>query len=296
MLFKHFSTNMYICNLDMKIALFVFLCIAMFLGIKAETDVNRVHVEYLKSTIWLDFENYTDNYFSCNAVGQYIHWEVNGEALVGFQKGEIAHAIADARQTFNYIATLLVSAPHGNFSILSSVLIVSWEGSGHLNVTCLSDLGYNKTSNDINPMNVLKQNHTSDAIVFERVLSKNILRNITSNITHIFICGTPSQSQFLEVNQSQIGFSNGDQIGQNRSVISPNGAVVIQQAVLGSRRNSMTSTVLFVTSNDSFTVSCWFNGQQSKTITVTSDSIAKSNINTAEGNENVTNKSSNTGK
>ena len=250
--------------------------------------INDVDVVFLRTVSRPNSSSLTDHYFSCNVHGKTLQWQVNNAPLGGFEVGDLAHSIVDKRTNFDYTSTLLSVKRQSHLATFDSDLIVSVEGQyQHIEVMCSSDLNYNITNNEMSMENVTRQNHTVKGIYFDYVLVENILKNVTKNKTHIFVCTTDTKSQFLEVNRSQIGFGSRDPIGQNISVLSPNGIYVNQQAVLVARILSTTTTVFFVTYNYSFVVSCSSGQYQAQFLVDDSNAVEPTTVATSSGTPSV---------
>ena len=157
------------------------------------TTSGTVDVFYLRGVPRLNDSSYWDYYFSCNAVGTTLQWDVNNNTLGGFFGGNVAHILNGTISNFSYIATLLSSKVtlERQFTF-DSVLIVSLRGNFNLNVVCRNGSSSDNTVSIDNGLGVEEKiNITS--VFLEFLLTQNIVGADDSRLTSIFICGVENQ-------------------------------------------------------------------------------------------------------
>ena len=231
-----------------------------------------VNVAYLRGVPRLNTTSYWDYYFNCNAVGATLLWEVNGTGLDGFFSGDLGEALSDTRPSFNYTATLLSSKPTtgGQFTF-DSILIVSVPGMSSLDVVCSNGPSSNRTSNVDNGKGVENSN-SMNSIFEEYLLTDNIVGDKTSQ-TSIFICGIQNSFMYwrTETNKNELGFSNFDNVGQERRNLEQGATTVKQQAILIGRELYLIVSVFLVTATSDVTVTC---GDDQNEVSLTSGSTS----------------------
>ena len=148
-----------------------------------------VQAMYLRGVPRLNTTSYWDYYFSCNAVGATLIWEVNGTGLHGFQGGNVGgKALSGTRPSYTYTATLLSLKPTTDRQFkFDSILIVSVLYISSLDIVCRNGPSSSRTSNMDNGKGVESSTFTS-SIFKEYLLTEDIVGD-NINHTRIFICG-----------------------------------------------------------------------------------------------------------
>ena len=247
------------------------------------TAADQPNLQYLSGFQRLSGTNYTDFYFCCNVVGEFLQWQFNDEPLTGFRVGEAGRVVVDTRSTFNYTATLLSSEPLDNHQAkLDSLLIVSFYGEHPrtFDVTCSSLVGFMTVTAESVTSDVIGSN-AKGGIVLNHVLSREIVQN--RNKTHVFVCEVPDMLQFFSISGTPIGFTDHDHIGQDRTVLSDDWNTVELQGVLIARQPFQSISFLFVTTEESeVTVTCSYESHQVQLSSLTLSTTEPSSTNATE--------------
>ena len=220
-----------------------------------------VDVLYLRGVPRLNNPSYWDYYFSCNAVGTTLQWDVNNNTLGGFLGGNVAQILNGTTSNFSYIATLLSSKVtlERQFTF-DSVLIVSLQGIFNLNVVCRNGSSSDSTVSMDNGLGV-EEKINSTSVFLEYLLTQNIVGADDSRHTSIFICGVENQFMTWRINgvaDAEFSFTAFDVIGQEWRSLQENDTAVKQQAIFISREPYRLVTALFVIDTSEVTVTCGY--------------------------------------
>ena len=230
----------------------------------ADTRNDQPTIQYLKGVHRFGDTDYTDYYFSCNALGRFLCWQVNDIPLTGFSVGKAGRVVVDSRTAFEYTATLLSSQndPKNNQeAMLDSVFVVSFNGEppSTFEVKCSSSSNSNFSTTAVNELrsDVVNASSNNGEVVLDYVLSRQIVQN--KNKTHIFVCGALDMLQYFEINgPPMIGFSGLNYIGQDRTVLSEDHNIVNVQGVLIARHPYTSTSLLFVSEDSDVNVTCFW--------------------------------------
>ena len=229
----------------------------------------RVNLEYLRRVRRFQSPSSTlDCFFICEAEGQVLQWGAGVSvivSLVGYRKDEVGRTVVNAQKDFNVTSTLLLARPlHGGTHFVS-VLIISTPGEDlSLSVFCTNNIVLSNISTECDP----KYRENNDefhvvknrTIVFDYILSAPLLLqpNNSSVLLHIFMCETESLSQQVGRDDSGFGFSKNHEVGETRNELSADNTKVNIEAILISREQFETTSLVFIISNSNFTAICSF--------------------------------------
>ena len=218
-----------------------------------------------------------DYYFTCSSVGQILQWQVNQDRF-GFIGGETTGTtITRTALNLQYITTLLSSqSSQAGLFTFDSVLIVSTTTSINvvIVVTCVNDVEFTSvTTNDIATAQNEILNQISQNVFLQYLFSANIVNNST---TYFYLCGVNDIFQAWLTNSLPYGFTNTDAIGRNRTLLSADKTLAVQQAILMAREPYSIISILLLTSIPDVNVTCassqfqrilFFSEVQSTTVT-----------------------------
>ena len=261
-------------NKVLLVCAFYFLGSLLLLITLICTTSCTVNVTYLRGVPRLSNTSYWDYYFLCNTVGTTLLWEVNGIGLSGFFSGDLGEALSGTLPSFTYIAILLSSKQltDGQFTF-DSILIVSVPGMSSLDVVCSNGPSSNRTSNVDNGKGV--ENSISTNSIFEEyLLTDNIVGDKTSQ-TSIFICGIQNSFMYwrTETIKKELGFSNFDNVGQERRNLEQGATIVKEQAIVIAHEPYRIVSVFLVTATSDVTATCGYDSQNELSLTSSSTSV-----------------------
>ena len=225
-----------------------------------------VNLEYLRKVGRLNSSFVKDYYFICQAEGQVLQWGAGTIPIVGYRKDEVGRTVVNAEKDFNVTSTLLLARPlEDGGTLFVSVLVISTPGDElSLSVSCTNNTVLSNISTDVCPK-YRKWNdeiHVSekDTIVFDYILSAPLLQQLknSSVLLHIFMCGTESLFQLVGRDDSGLGFSKNHRVGETRNDLSADNTMVNIEAILISRKQFETTSLVFIISNSNFTAKCSF--------------------------------------
>ena len=180
-----------------------------------------------------------DYYFTCITVGQILQWRVSQDVHVfGFTGGETTGTIKTCTGTSNLqcITTLLSSQSfQAGLFTFHSVLIVSTTTSRNIFnvVTCGNEI--NSTSVTINDTAIAQNvilNRRSQNVSLQYLFSANIVNDST---TSFYLCGVNDVIQAWQTNGLPYVFRDTDAIGRDRTFLSADETVAVQQTILMGR-------------------------------------------------------------
>ena len=223
-----------------------------------------VDVEYLRRVRQFQSPSVLDYYFICEVEGQVLQWGV-GTSVIGYHKDEVGKSVINAQMDFNVTSMLLLARPLEDGVILFvSALVISTPGDHlSLSVTCTNNIVLSNISTDCAPkyrdhgdeLHVIK-NRT---IVFDYILSAPLLHLKNSSVLlHIFMCGTESLSQLVGTEDRGFAFSESHEVGKTRKELSTDNTEVNIEAILISREQFESTSLVFIISNSNFTAICSF--------------------------------------
>ena len=220
---------------------------------------SSVHNVFLRQVHRFNDSQYTDYYFGCNVVGQFLAWQFNSDSLAGFLPNNIGRAVVNSRSGFRFTTTLLSSRAITNESRfeLDSILVVSFDNTLEplpFMITCRNEGESNDatfTGDDFDVTN----SQTSEGVTLDYVLSGDIVQG---SKTHIFVCGTGFEFQFLQVTGPTIGFSQSDRIGVVKKVLSVDRRTANILGILMDEQPFNSTTLLVVVTNSVVNVRCFY--------------------------------------
>ena len=261
---------------DVSICVYVLYYIGSLLLLITLTSTTScsVNVTYLRGVPRLSNTSYWDYYYFCNTVGTTLIWEVNGTGLNGFQGvGVVGQVESGTLPSYTYIATLLSSKPTtDSLFIFDSILIVSVPGMSSLDVVCSNGPSCNRTSNMENGKGVESSTFTSS--IFEEYLLTDDIVGDQSIHTSIFICGVWNVFMYWRAgtHNSELEFSEHDNVGQERRNVEPGSTIVKEQAIVIAHEPYRIVSVFFATATSDVTVTCGYSSQNEVSLTSRYDS------------------------
>ena len=207
--------------------------------------------------------SYTDYYFCCNVVSQLLLWEYNDITIRGFLPSDIGAAAVSSRSGVQFTTTLLSARTlesDTSLAELDSILVVSFEDVNHLpfEVTCSNEVERHTIDSTTLTNEVINSNKIED-IVLDHVLSDAIVQSRSN--TYVFVCGSNSDFQFLEIAGPVIGFSQTDRVGQERTVLSSDRSTVNVQGILMAQDPFNKITLLLVPKDSMVNVRCFYDNE-----------------------------------
>ena len=220
------------------------------------------NVSFMGRASRLHAVNYTDFYFSCHTIGEYIQWQYNEDPLSGFLPERIGTATVNNRGlSYEYTATLLSARPVVNNTRqaeLVSLLVISFlnEYPESFTIKCGNNIEFTSTTTGIiggTFTNVTNNTRRGNELALDYVFTSSDI--VRSRKTHVFICGVQSMFQLIEVSGPSIGFSDRDNIGKVRTIFSDRETIDIQ-AILMDREPLQTTSLLIISENSEVIVRC----------------------------------------
>ena len=212
-----------------------------------------------------DNSSYIDHYFCCNVVGLYLIWQYNDITIRGFFPPDIGDAVVSSRSGVQFTTTLLSSRTHESdtsLTELDSILVVSFEDvvdTLPFEITCSNEVE-SRITNSTTLTDKVVDSNKMNGITFDYVLFHTIVRS--RNNTHVFVCGSNSDFQFLETAGPPISFSQSDTVGEVRTVLSSDRSTVNILGILMARDLFNKITLLIVPENSSVVnVRCFYDNE-----------------------------------
>ena len=142
------------------------------------------------------------------------------------------------------------------------VISTPWDDLS-LSVFCTNNVVLSNISTDFGPKyrKCNDEVHISenDTIAFAYILSAPLLQQLkNSSVLHFFMCRTESLSQLVGRDDSGLGFSKNHRVGETRNDLSVDNTMVNIEAILISREQFKTTSLVFIISNSYFTAKCSF--------------------------------------
>ena len=219
---------------------------------------SSVNTVFLRKVNRFQDNRYIDYYFCCNVVGQFLAWQYNNsDSLAAFLPTNIGMAVVSRLSDYQYTTTLLSSRANTNDTRLfelDSILVVSFKNTEPLPfVIACSNEGELSTA-IFTSDSFASSSQSSEGVTLDYVLSSNIVRR---SKTHIFVCGTGFEFQFLEIFGTRIAFSQNDMVGDRKNVLSHDQHTVNIQGILMAKEPFNTTTLLIVADNSVINVRCF---------------------------------------
>ena len=198
-----------------------------------------------------------DHYFTCNTVGEILQWRVNQD-VVGITGTETTGTIKPCTGTSNLqCITTLLSSPSSQAGMFTfhSVLIVSTTSMNIFNVvTCGNDIEFTSvsTNNTAKVQNVLNR-RSHNVLNLQYLFSANIVNNST---TYFYLCGVNDVIQVWQTNGPPYVFTDTNAIGQDRTCLSADQTLAVQQTILMAREPYSIVAILLLTSIPDVNVTC----------------------------------------
>ena len=249
----------------------IIVCIVLIHIIRpSEVTANvteTVEVKFLRGVHRLfSTANFTDFYFSCSALGNYILWSLNGTALSGFTTTEIGRVRRNGETKYNYTATLLSSRKYNDsvMMVLDSMIVVSFPRN-YLNfeISCRGSHG----------VKTISRGEVSDsdadrngALAFQHLFSSAITLNQT--YIHGFLCGGSSILQLSGDVGPTIAFTTQDSIGFSRIALKSDIDSILVQGILLAHEPLQTTSIFLIASDGNVTAKCFYGSDE---IILTSD-------------------------
>ena len=221
--------------------------------------------------------NFTDFYFSCHTIGEYIQWQYNEDPLSGFLPERIGTATVNNRGlSYKYTATLLSATLLVNDTRqaeLESLLVISFQNEypESFTVKCGNNIEFRSVTSNITSntfTNVINSTRRGNELALDYVFTSSEI--VRSRNTHVFICGVQSMFQLIEVSGPSIGFSDRDNIGKVRTIFSDRETIDIQ-AILIDREPLQTTSLLIVAENSDVQVKC---SDEAHSVSLSSNSLS----------------------
>ena len=229
----------------------------------------NVTLEYVRRVRRLQSPSTLDYCFICEAEGQVLQWGADTSSLVGYRKDEVGRTVINAQMDFTVTSTLLLARPlEDGGTLFVSVLVISTAGDElSLSVSCTNNIVLSNISTDYGPKYRSHDDKThffkNRTIVFDYILSLPLLQQKNSSVVlHIFMCGTESLSQLVGRDDRGLGFSKKHKVGETRNDLSADSTKVNIEAILISREQFETTSLVFIISNSNFTAKCSFGSTQ----------------------------------
>ena len=223
------------------------------------SSVNNTSLRKVKR---VDNSSYTDHYFSCNVVGRFLIWLYNDITIRVFFPSDVGKAIVSSRSGVQFTTTLLASRIHESdisLTELDSILVVSLEDVDlPFVITCNNEVE-SRVADSTTLIDGAIDSNKIEGIVFDHILSTTIVRSRSD--THVFVCGSNSDLQFLEIAGPAIGFSQSDMVGQVRTVLSSDRSTVNVQGILIAQDPFNKITLLLVPKNGMVSVRCFYDSE-----------------------------------
>ena len=231
------------------------------------TETVTVKVKFLRGVHRLfSTANFTDFYFSCSALGNYILWNLDGRPLSGFITTETGRVRRNVGPYYNYTATLLSSQLYNDsvMMVLDSMIVVSFPRNyPNFKMTCRGSHGV-KT---ISPGTVIDSDSIRNgALAFQRLFSSAITMNQT--YIHGFLCGGSSILQLSGDVGPTIAFTTLDSIGFSRIALKSDIDSILVQGILFAHEPLQTTSIFLVALDGSVTAKCFYKSDE---IILTSD-------------------------
>ena len=179
-----------------------------------------------------------DYYFTCSTVGKILQWRVNG-VVFGFTGTETTTGTikpCTGTSNFQCITTVLSfkSSQAGLFTFYSFLIVSTTTSINVFNVvTCGNDIEFTSvsTNNTGTAQNVIL-NRRSQNVFFQYLFSANIVNDTT---TYFYLCGVNDVIQAWQTNGLSYQFFDTDAIGRDRTFLSADQTVAVQQTILMGR-------------------------------------------------------------
>ena len=210
--------------------------------------------------------NFTDFYFSCSALGNFIQWNLNGGPLSGFTRTETGRVRRNVGTNYNYTATLLSSRLYNDsvMTVLDSIVVVSFQRDyPNFEITCSGSEGAKTISRG--EVNDSDSDHNG-ALAFQRLFSGAITMNQT--YIHGFMCGASSILQLSGDVGPTIAFTTRDSIGFSRIALKSDVNSIQVQGILLARAPLETTSLFLIASDENVTAKCFYGSDE---IVLTSD-------------------------
>ena len=205
-----------------------------------------------------------DHYFGCNVVGRFLIWQYNDITIRGFFPSDIGDAVVSSRSGVQFTTTLLASRTHVNdtsLAELDSILVVSFEDvmdPSPFMITCSNGVESNVTNSTTLTERVVDSDKKKN-IAFDHILSSTIVLSRLN--THVFVCGSNSDFQFLKTAGPLISFSQSDTVGEMRTIISSDRSTVNIQGILMAQDLFNKTTLLIVPEDGMVDVRCFYDNE-----------------------------------
>ena len=240
-------------------------------------------IQYLGRVNRLQNKDFIDYYFSCSGHGNFLIWQLDDEPLSGFQPIEIGEVVVSRGSSFTYTTVLLSSIRNdaGLAYEMISLMVVSFDNVNppKFVILCSNQDGVNSTSTDMPGGDVIthvENSMTVQNVTLDYVLSSNTVRS--RNYTHIFVCGTRSDFQFLEAVGPAVGFRKNDPLGDVKTVLSSSRDTVSILGVLMANQPFSTTTLLIVAVDSPVNVRCFSDNVNSVALASASKQTSTSEV------------------